>query len=79
MSILFEYYDTLAVLEKLHTSLLSKPFIERDFKRIEVLEDEMRDVCFAIREMERMEKGFCYRPRGRTLKHRADLYVGLDK
>lgn len=63
LDILSQYYDTLSKLKNLHFTLFNVPYCKRDLDRIRVLEDEIKDVEFAIRGMENgCRDRFCYVP-----------------
>ena len=80
MDILSQYYDTLVVLKNLLDKELKKPFSLRCNDKVRILSDEIQDVEFAIRGMERnLDDKLGYRPRRATLVSRADLYVAMSK
>lgn len=78
--LLQQYYDTLHVLKNLLNKEYEKPFSLRDHQRVDVLCDEIQDVQYSIRGIERkLDDKLGYRPRRNTLMSRADLYVAMSK
>lgn len=77
MDILSRYKDTLQKLKERHNSLFMVAYPKRDFRRIEMLEDEILDVEYAISLMEKRDNVCGYRPRRSTLMCRADLYIDV--
>lgn len=64
MDILSQYYDTLVLLKDLLDKEMNKPFCLRSIDKVRILSDEIQDVEFAIRGLERhLDDKLGYRPR----------------
>lgn len=77
MDILSQYKDTLHKLKDRYYTLFMEPYSKRDHKRIELLEDEIRDMEYAITLMTKRDHCRGYSPLSSGLVRCGSFYFDL--
>ena len=78
MNLISQYEDQLKNLQIKYASLLSSSYTKRNFQLIECIEDEIKDLEFALSRMRKFDGDMLgYRPRRDTLLTRADFYKSV--